>query len=480
MRRAMRILRIGDPAALLRAVETPGDARDTVLAELTVGESYFFRDAAQLEILATEILPARVESYGPARPLRLWSAGCASGEEPYTLAIMLREHGWPHPARILGTDIACPRLAAARRGRYARWALRGVSDERIARWFQRNGTFYDLDPSIRASVEYQSLNLVFDDYASPERGADGFDLVLCRNVMIYFDLPTVAQIATGLLASLAPEGWLVLGPSDPPLAQLIPCEVVMTPAGIAYRRADRAGGVTELLAPAPRGEPTPQWEPVPEPRAASRLAIVQRAGDELLAPRSSPFTLASHEGTRNGHDDDRPADGITGKDILRAYALADYAGVEAMAATALATEASEADSLRIWIAYIRAVANQGRLYEAGELCARALDLHPLSAELHYLHATLLAEAGWFGDTAAAARRTIYLDRQFVMGHLLLGDALARTGDEAGARIAFTNVVHLLAGVTPDAPIAAADGVPAARLRQIATLRLRALAAEVQP
>lgn len=479
MRRAMRILRIGEPAALLRAVETPGDARDTVLAELTVGESYFFRDAAQLEILATEILPARVNSYGPARPLRMWSAGCAAGEEPYTLAIMLREHGWPHPARILGTDIARPRLAAARRGRYARWALRGVSDERIARWLQRNGTFYDLDHSIRASVEYRSLNLVFDDYASPERGADGFDLVLCRNVMIYFDLPTVAQIATGLLASLAPEGWLVLGPSDPPLAQLIPCEVVMTPAGIAYRRADRVGGVTELLAPVPLREPTPHKESAPEPHAASRLAIVQRA-DELLAPRSSPLTLASHEGTRNGHRDDTSASGTTGKDILRAYALADYDGVEAMAATALATEASEADSLRVWIAYIRAVANQGRLYEAGELCARALDLHPLSAELHYLHATLLAEAGWFGDTAAAARRTIYLDRQFVMGHLLLGDALARTGDAAGAHIAFTNVVHLLARVSPDSPIAAADGVPAARLRQIASLRLRALAAEVQP
>ena len=131
MRRAMATLRIADPALLLRAAESPGDARDVILGELTVGESYFFRDATQLGILGTEILPARVEEYGVDRPLRVWSAGCASGEEPYTIAIMLRELGWPHPAHILGSDVAAPRVAAARRGRYTRWALRGVSDDRL-------------------------------------------------------------------------------------------------------------------------------------------------------------------------------------------------------------------------------------------------------------------------------------------------------------------------------------------------------------
>lgn len=468
MRRAMSALRIGDPNALLRAVETPGDARDAVLAELTVGESYFFRDSAQLDLLANEILPSRVESYGPSRPLRIWSAGCASGEEPYTLAIMLREHHWPHPAQILGTDVARSRLAAARRGRYTRWALRGVSDQRIASWFERHGTYYDLDRSIRESVEYRSLNLVLDDYSSVVGGTEGFDLVLCRNVMIYFDLPTVSRIATGLLASLAPDGWLLLGASDPPLAHLVPCEVVVTPAGIAYRRADRVGGGTELRAPVPQLERSRAPELVPQPVRISE-SIADAPGrpeqdDHESTPAESPSAISAPPAT---------------DEILRAYALADYPAAEAMAVTALATATNDADTLRVWITYVRAVANQGRLHEAGELCARSLELHPLAAELHYLHATLLTEAGWYGDAATAARRAIYLDRQFVMGHLLLGDALTRTGDTAGARIAFANVVHLLANVSPETPVAAADGVPASRLRQIATLRLRTLAAEVQ-
>jgi chemotaxis protein methyltransferase CheR len=473
MRRAMHALGISDPQALLRAVEMPGDVRDAVLAELTVGESYFFRDSAQLELLATEILPARIERYGPSRPLRIWSAGCASGEEPYTLAIMLRELGWPHPLRIIGTDIARPRLAAAQRARYTRWALRGVSDDRIARWFDRHGIYYDLAGTIRESVEFRLLNLVLDECESVERGAEGFDLVLCRNVMIYFDLPTVSLIAARLLASLAPDGWLILGASDPPLAHLVRCEVVVTPAGIAYRRADSVGGKTELRAP------VPQSESRPDPESVSPLEI----GDTVAA---APSTIeqtpelsldAKAHGLRVVHH--RAKHPLATDDILHAYALADYPAAETMAIAALATATHDADTLRIWIAYVRAVANQGRLHEAGDLCARSLQLHPLAAELHYLHATLLAEAGWFGDAATAARRALYLDRRLVMGHLLLGDALTRIADPAGARIAFQNVVHLLSDVSPEAPVTAADGVPSARLRQIATLRLRTLVPEVQ-
>ena len=169
--------------------------------------------------------------------------------------------------------------------------------------------------------------------------------------------------------------------------------------------------------------------------------------------------------------------------IQRAYDQADYPAAESMAIIELAASAElpdhEQDTLRLWTLHIRAVANQGRLHEAGALCARALETHPLAAELHYLHATLLVEAGWYGDAAIAARRSIYLDRRFVMGHLLLGDTLARTGHANGARIAFENVVALLANADAAEPIAAADGVPASRLRQVAALRLRELPPEVR-
>ncbi|MEO8334712.1 MAG: protein-glutamate O-methyltransferase CheR [bacterium] len=461
MRRAMRALRINDPEVLLRAAELPGEVRDAVLAELTIGESYFFRDSAQLALLATDIIPSRTLDRDAGRPMRVWSAGCASGEEPYTVAIMLREQGWTAPMQILGTDVALPRLKAARRARYTRWALRGVSEERVDKWFRRSGNYFDLDQSVRDSVEFRALNLVHDTYPCADPGAAPFDVILCRNVMIYFDLPTVARIAHGLLDSLAPDGWLLLGASDPPLAHLVPCEAVMTPAGVYYRRVD----VTRRVTPAfswPAHNDAPALEPV-VPDAAP-VAALERT---TVADIEHPATLLPLTAPRELVADDA---------LLNAYERADYAAVEAMASIALPSATAD---LGLWILYIRAVANQGRLHDAGELCARALETHPLAAELHYLHATLLAEAGWFADAAIAARRTIYLDRTLVVSHLLLGDALTRTGDTNGARIAFENVIELLAGVDPATPVAAADGVPASRLRQIATLRLRELTAGVR-
>ncbi len=467
MRRAMRALRINDPKELLRAAESPGEARDAVLAELTIGESYFFRDSAQLALLATDILPARARENHVGRPMRVWSAGCASGEEPYTIGIMLRELGWTGPTHILGTDVALPRLKAARRGRYTRWALRGVSDERVAKWFRRSGNYFDLEASVCDMVEFRALNLVHDDYPCAQPGVAPYDVILCRNVMIYFDLPTVTRIAKGLLDSLAPDGWLLLGASDPPLAHLVACEAVMTPAGVYYRRSDSTRRPTPVF----------HW-PAQVDEPAQAIDVSHR-----IAP-SPPIPLPSIE--RAPSIPNPALTALVADDrMVSAYERADYAAVESMAVLALSTEAPDptvarSPDLGVWILYIRAIANQGRLHSAGELCARALETHPLAAELHYLHATLLVEAGWYADAAIAARRAIYLDRKLVVSHLLLGDTLTRTGDANGARIAFENVIALLADVDPDAPVKGADGVPAARLRQIATLRLSKLTVGVRP
>lgn len=457
MRRAMTALRIREPAQLLRAAETPGPSRDIILAELTVGESYFFRDEVQLGLLGAEILPARAKAADAGRPLRIWSAGCASGEEAYTIMILLRELGWPRPAQILGTDIALPRLAAARRGRYTRWALRGVSDERVARWFTRHATSFDVAAEVRDAVEFGALNLVTDTFTSDATAAGGYDLVLCRNVMIYFDLPTVARVATGLLDTLAEDGWLVLGASDPPLAHLVPCEAVMTPTGMAYRRvnAERAAERIRVSAAVAVPEPT-EWRSS-APAKAVAVAV--------------PFAPVRPVASRTICSDAADA-------VRAAYERADYAAAESGSEIALACEPDSSESLPLWVFYLRAVANQGRLHEAGALCVRALELHPLAAELHYLHATLLASADWHADAATAARRAIYLDRGFVMGHMLLGDALARTGDVTGARRAFENVIASLGKSDPATPVVAADGVTASRLRQVAESHLRALGAGV--
>ncbi|HET7188981.1 MAG TPA: protein-glutamate O-methyltransferase CheR [Gemmatimonadaceae bacterium] len=479
MRRAMASLRIADPDALGRAVQGAGEARDAVLAELTVGETYFFRESGQLDVLRTDILPSLLEKRSDAAPLRIWSAGSASGEEPYTLAILLRELGWPHAARILGTDISRPRLASAQRGRYTRWSLRGVSEERIARWFERRGSHFQLDRAITAAVQFAPLNLIADEYPSAATTTLGQDVVLCRNVLIYFDMESVALIAARLLASLAPDGWLLLGASDPPLNGLVPCEVVMTPGGVVYRRADRA----------PASERTATFA---FPIAATEATWLSPLSPLLLAPAAidvDAVVLSEESGLERNEGEVasivvlseakdphvqllRDAQDDNGfEPELAAYLAADYARAETLARESLARDAGR---LAPWVVLVRALANQGRLREADEECVRALDLHRLAPELHYLHATLLRAADQHREAANAARRALYLDSRFVMAHLQLGDLLAHLGETPRAARAFERAARELDGLSDDEPVPAADGVSASRLRQIADMRLRGM------
>lgn len=409
-------------------------------------------------------------------PLRIWSAGSASGEEPYTLAIMLRELGWPHAARILGTDISRPRLASAQRGRYTRWSLRGVSEERIARWFELRGSHFQLDPAITAAVQFAPLNLIADDYPSAATSTLGQDVVLCRNVLIYFDMESVALIATRLLASLAPDGWLLLGASDPPLNGLVPCEVVMTPGGVVYRRADRA----------PASERTATFA---SPVAAPEATWLSPLSPLLLAPAEIDVVVVSDatdphvQVPRVARDDDSsdphvqvPRVARDDSEELSAYLAADHARAETLARESLARDEGRLES---WIVLVRSLSNQGRLREADEECVRALDLHRLAPELHFLHATLLRAADQHREAANAARRALYLDGGFVMAHLQLGDLLAHLGETPRAVRSFERATRELAGLSDDVPVPAADGVSASRLRQIADMRLRVMR-EPQP
>jgi chemotaxis protein methyltransferase CheR len=472
MRRAMTSLRIRDPDALGVAVQHPGEARDAVLAELTVGETYFFRESAQLDVLGERILPSLVDDRGPGVPLRIWSAGCASGEEPYSLAIMLRELGWPHPARILGTDVARPRLEAARRAHYTRWSLRGAAPERVERWFERRTSHFVLHPDIRGAVEFAKLNLIADDYPSAATGTQDQDIVLCRNVLIYFDMESVALIATRLLAALAPGGWLLLGASDPPLTGLVPCEVVMTPGGVVYRRADRApsppppgGAPMRITGPTgahPRTSPAtpPSQAPTPSPTPSlSALSPLPDVAVTVASP-APPVIVVSP-----------PRAAKATSPTQAAYAAAAYDDAETRARADIAADPGVLDG---WIVLVRSLANQGRLRQADEECMRALDHHRDAPELHYLHAMLLSAAGQLRESTNASRRALYVDRHFTMAQMQLGDALAQLGERERATRAFENVILELADVPDECPVPAADGVSASRLRQSATIRLRRL------
>jgi chemotaxis protein methyltransferase CheR len=153
---------ISDPSELLRAIRAAGEIRDILITELTIGETYFLREIGQLNFLKNTVLP-ELRAGSLDRALRLWSAGCATGEEAYSLAMTLEEAAWPGAFSVLGTDLAFARWVAAKRARYTAWSMRGVSESIVARYFERHGKQFLLRADIRNAVEFRVLNLAAAD-----------------------------------------------------------------------------------------------------------------------------------------------------------------------------------------------------------------------------------------------------------------------------------------------------------------------------
>ncbi len=253
-----------DAGALFEVLSSgdQADWLDMVVQYLTVGETYFMRDPAQIAALRGTILPEMVERRAADRRLRLWSAGCSTGEEPYTLAILLHEQTVLDDWEVLlyGTDVNRDSLRHAREARYPAWSFRATPETFRQRYFQPHGNMWRLAESVRRLVRFGWSNLAAEPFAAP---SNDFDLIVCRNVTIYFDDATTQRLYRALVASLAPGGWLMLGSSDPLPADRTELQRVDASDTVLWRRPS--------VAPVARVSRLPA---TPRPTAArARLAL---------------------------------------------------------------------------------------------------------------------------------------------------------------------------------------------------------------
>jgi chemotaxis protein methyltransferase CheR len=196
----------------------------------------FLRQPERFEFIRRHVLPEIQRRCGPDHVVRAWSAGCASGEEAYSLAILFKQEGLGDRSTILATDISRLALQCASEAAYGVSSLRGMPEEVIRRYFHRRGYREVLDERIRSQVTFRYSNLAARECMDDCGPVQGMDLILCRNVLIYFDRESVRQVARRLFDSLAEGGWLIAGASDPPLAEDAPFETVVTDRGVVYRR----------------------------------------------------------------------------------------------------------------------------------------------------------------------------------------------------------------------------------------------------
>ena len=212
----VRALPNGDAAAFLDLAASPVDgprAIATLIDEVTIKETFFYRDRQQLDTIPWRTLLERAQEAGSSE-VRVWCAACATGEEAYTLALLACEAFAPAspPVRILATDISTAALAASQAGRYRERSLRTVAPSLRDQYFEDEGHQLRVGDRLRSLVTFAQHNLVTG--TMPPLGETAFDLIICRNVLIYFDGETADRVIDGLRSALRPEGTLILGSAD--------------------------------------------------------------------------------------------------------------------------------------------------------------------------------------------------------------------------------------------------------------------------
>jgi len=204
---------LGSFVAAMRRDRLPGPLHAKAVDALTTNETYFFRDFHPFETLRQEILPALIEKRQLIRKLTIWSGAASTGQEAYSIALLLREHfpeltDWK--IEILGTDLSATVLRQAELGRYNQIEInRGLPASYLAKYFTEEDGAWFLKPEIRQLVQFRQMNLI-----APWPVVPACDLILLRNVMIYFDVETKKAILRKLRSCLHPDGSLLLGSSE--------------------------------------------------------------------------------------------------------------------------------------------------------------------------------------------------------------------------------------------------------------------------
>ncbi|MBE2248264.1 MAG: tetratricopeptide repeat protein [Myxococcus sp.] len=438
-----------------------------LLPLVTVGKTEFFRDSRQFAAFENEIFPELLKhARREARPVRAWSAGCATGEEPYSIAMVGLDRGaLPNELDCWATDLNPVAVQNAARGRFAIRRLLGVSEPRLARFFNLVDGFYEVTPQLREMVRFDGHNLAAPIW--PQVRPQSMDLIFCRNVIIYFDQPTILAVMDRFYDSLRPGGWLFLGYSESLFRLPTRFEMVEVGGVFIYRRPVR-GGVTQVLTTVVRGagEPAPAPPPAQATTAASLPAPPAVARPpERATPKALPLVvglqLPRSTASMPSPALSKPRPPGTGTPVERLEQI--VADIERgdfpralRLSHALAEDAPDDLAARITLGNVHAL--MGNIAEAREAYQAALQREPLSVEAR-LYLGIAALQGLEPEIARQEfTRALFLEPTLALGHYLLAQVHERRGDAEAARRSYRNAInlrkgppHALLGHFPDLP-----------------------------
>lgn len=381
-----------------------------LLRLLAVPESYFFRDKGQFRLLRDIVIPDLLKKKASVKELRVWSAGCSTGEEAYSLAMLIDEAirdkaGWK--VSIIGTDIREDLLDKARAGRYGNWSFRQVDGPVKARYFKEKDGLLALDPRIMRMVSFFSLDLLDDALPDATKGLYSLDLILCRNVFIYYDNNAVIRMAGKMASVLNDGGYLMTGHG----------ELYSLPVGLLEPKAFIESFV--YVKKAQKDSPVDALRPSDE----GRLSAPVRPEAE------GPKTIAVTEAKKEAQAQDRSAADKT----LEVRSLFDrglYSKAIEVADEALKSAPGD---YRLLYLSGAAYANTGDTKKSKELLDAASRADPLAPEPYYLLALIAEQDGDHEGAKERLMRVLYLKSGFVAAYLELASIYESEGDAVKAK-----------------------------------------------
>ncbi len=456
LRKRMAALRMWSFEEYLQYLKLHGEDRhelQRLLQFLTVGETYFFRYPAHFDVLRERLALLKDD---PA-PVRIWSAGCSTGEEPYSIAMTVMEAlpDWSErDIRIIATDINNRSLKRAREGVYSPWSMRITRPDQVQRYFRRVGESFLIRDEVKQLVRFAHLNLSAPCHEPLCEELQELDAIFCRNVLIYFTTQSAEQMLERFADALAPGGLLFLGHS----------ETLLQHEGLplSLRRQERSfyyvkGGQPQKESRAP-GTPQPEWELTPEQMRLAAAWLAAQA-PTVLEP-TAPAAAVEAPPPAKGSPLPLPAPVARDATEMFRQAREFFDREEFDAALALLEEllqeAPENAEALVLTGFI--LAGKGELPRAMESCERALKLNDLLAEAYFLKGVLLDADDRLAEAAAEYRKALLLDHDFIMPRYHMGRLHLRQGRVSDAARELRNSIRILSRWSDDQTIPFSGGL----------------------
>ncbi|MBI3585029.1 MAG: hypothetical protein HY096_13925 [Nitrospinae bacterium] len=428
---------------------------------LTTNETYFFRGKMDFDILKNHIFPELIKRESSnSRAISIWSAACSTGEEPYSMAIMLKElipkiETWK--INIIASDIDETAISTARKGEYSQWSFRGVDIDIVNKYFYKKGDKYKIKEDYRSLVQFIHHNLISDNPPSNGNGDDEkFDIIICRNVTIYFKKETTMGLALNFYNSLKNGGYLVVGHAEYSADNYSKFISRVFPNGIVYQKSVNENKNKKNV---PAQIKSLKIEPFKE---TDNLLNIIKKSSSAIPKTSDNLNLSEH---RNNLREET----IIFNEAIKYYNSSDYDF--AIDRFFKILDINPKNVRASWM-LCHMSANRGHFEEAIKWGNRCIEIDPLFKEAYYSLALIHLERKEYNEAVEKLKKVIYIDPNFTLGYFTLGNIYALMYLHSQAKDCFKIASDLLSSKPSDEIVFQAEHLTVRELLNLVELKFR--------